>query len=657
MAADESVPNAGAQVGRYVLNRGLAQGALGPLYMAAREVGEGVHYGLARVVLLPEGLPAKDEQLLADAIWDSTHLTHGLVLRVVDVVTGKGWLALVHEHSEGSLIEYLQNISAEIRSPFPAKVASRIALDVIEGLEQSRDHCTGANKPWRPGGVAPGSLLLGPDGRVRALDGQIPATILRVPAMREKPGAATLAAPESFDDGKELTERSDVFSIGALLWELLTSKKLFDGQTSINLGSGFKVPKIAQSVPEGVKVPQGLIHAVHTALEAEPMKRQASLRELAVAIVMGVEEVATHEQVVSFADSLLLDPSSRDDEQPTVLVTALDIPPVTQEEPARATPAVEQAEATSTEASPLNHTPQPAASAAEVPLLDHAPQPAASAAEVPLLDHVPSPTASPAEVPLLDRAPSPAAGLAEVPLLDRAPSPAASPAEVPPLDREPSPSVVPAPARAETEVGSPKKRDKLDTLPGQGSLSQPFRLATDEAFVPLPAQRVHSIDSMPPAQREEPAPKSGAQPPSMRPSASASEIPDAPRRGMLQLSMGTLVLGFSTTVLAVILIMLVLQRSQGGVSKEPHASPTAAASEPAATSRREAASAPVDSVAPSALGNAKQSDAGLATDVIPKADNRKKAAKEKATKSSAPDDAPSDPKGQTPSKHYVPNEL
>jgi hypothetical protein len=305
---------------------------------------------------------------------------------------------------------------------------------------------------------------------------------------------------------------------------------------------------------------------------------------------------------------------------------------------------------------------------------------------VPLLEHAPSPAASPAEVPLLEHAPSPAASPAEVPLLEHAPSPAASPAEVPLLDHAPSPAVVPPPARAEPEAGLPKKRDKLDTLPGQGSEqpeaesrpstpapaslnsapsisqpppepSQPFRLVTDEAFVPLPAQRVHSIDSMRPPQQEESAPKSGARTSSVRPSESASEIPDAPRKGMLQLSMGTLVLGFSTTVLAVILIMLVLQRSQGGVSKESHASPTAAASEPVATSSREAASTPVDSFAPNALGNAKPSDAGLVADVIPKADSRKKAVKEKAAKSSAPDDAPSDSKGQTPSRHYVPNEL
>ena len=110
-------------------------------------------HGLARVVTLPPGLAGKDEQALADAIWDSTNLVHDLVLRVADVVTGKGWLTLIHEHSEGSLLEYLQRCAKEASSPFPAKVAARIVLDVVEGLEQSRDHCANANIPWRPGSV------------------------------------------------------------------------------------------------------------------------------------------------------------------------------------------------------------------------------------------------------------------------------------------------------------------------------------------------------------------------------------------------------------------------------------------------------------------------------------------------------------------------
>ena len=118
------------------------------------------------------------------------------------------------------------------------------------------------------------------------------------------------------DDARDPNERSDVFSIGVLLWELLTGKTLFGVTSSaLDLGHNFRFPKITHSTPEGTKVPQGLVHAVHTALEPEPLKRQASSRELAVAIVMGVEEVATYQQVIEFTDAIL-EPRLDGDSQP-----------------------------------------------------------------------------------------------------------------------------------------------------------------------------------------------------------------------------------------------------------------------------------------------------------------------------------------------------
>ena len=653
-------------------------------------------HGLARVVALPPGLPAKDEQTLADAIWDSTNLTHDLVLRVADVVTGKGWLTLVHEHSEGSLIDFLQRCIEELKSPYPAKVAARIALDVIEGLEQSRDHCAAAGIPWRPGSVAPGSLLLGRDGRIRALDGQITSAALRVPALRAQPGATAFAAPEMLDDSKEPSERSDVFSIGVLMWESLTGKTLFGEKcNALDLGHSFKVPKITQSVPEGVKVPQGLVHAVHTALEAEPLKRQASLRELAVAIVMGVEEVATYEQVIEFTNSIL---EPRPDERP-------EAPPPEQLLP--------------------QHTPAPPFAAAAVPDVEeshpHTPPTPMAAAAVPDAEgshpHTPP---TPMVVPETQEAVAPVAvapvsPAAEVPLLrtsplSERPPPPAPVAEAPPAQAAP---VAQEPIAESAEALQRPPREKLDTWPGQGSPppaeaaiagtpgsigahaaseaiapaltpspqpadsvaarvpsspapspqppSEPFRLVSDEPFVPLAALPVQPVGDTPSQARPSEAPAvtpSRPAPAQAWGDSTQSESPLAvPKKRTLQLSVGTLILGFSTTVLAVIVIMLVMMRSQGPVSKEAPRPPQPAASETPAP--RVGQPVEVANMGSPTVGNAVQSDAGVSMGTRP--DPHKRAAKDQGKspgKSTAPEAESGELKaGQPPSKHYIPNEL
>lgn len=656
MTVPESAPIAGSRVGRYVIIREVAQGTFGPLYIAEREVGDGVQHGLARVVTLPPGLPAQDEQTLADAIWDSTNLAHELVLRVADVVTGKGWLTLIHEHSEGSLLEFLQTCARESGAPFPAKVAARIALDVIEGLEQSRDHCASAGIPWRPGSVAPGSLLLGPDGRMRALDGQITAAALRVPALRAQPAAAAFAAPEMLDDAREPSERSDVFSIGVLLWELLTGRTLFGDQANaLDLGQKFKIPKITHSLPEGIKVPQGLVHAVHTALELEPLKRQASLRELAVAIVMGVEEVATYEQVIEFTDAIL-EPRSADDSQSDVDSLAQSLQ---QEMPVEQAP-VPQALPTEQFAVPeLAHaqpTPIP-----DVPLFNSAPAPVIPPIEQPRATPIPSePNAQGTVEPLL----APRDKLDTLPgqgsprPLDIELRQSASPAPTPAGIGDPAP--VPAVVEAQANLQSGPTASLQPT-------AQPFRLVSEEPepYVPLAALPVQAVGEEELQRAESPRPVPAR---NWDETNDPSQIPGLPKKRTLQLSMGTIIFGFSTTVLAVIVIMLALQHSSTTTSKptlkEAPTTSRASALESGSPTDLAAQQTEVSNTERATLDNGKESDAGMASPPGAKVDHHKRTARDQAKssgKSSATEDEPpagdSKAAGQSPNKHYIPNEL
>ncbi len=697
MTDTETVPTVGSRIGRYLILREVAQGTLGPLFIDEREVGEGVSYGLARVVVLPTELQAHEEQALADAIWDSTHLAHDLVLRVADVVTDKGSLTLIHEHSEGSLLEFLQTCAKDTKGAFPAKVASRIALDVIEGLEQSRDHCATAGIPWRPGSVSPCSLLLGPDGRVRAMDGQITAAALRVAAMRQRTGVAAYAAPEMFDDTREPSERSDVFAVGVLLWELLTGRSLFEEQgSSANLGHGFKIPKVTQSVPSGTKVPQGLVHTVHTALEADPLKRQSSLRELAVAIVMGVEDVSTYEQVLEFTDALLL-PASEQTAPPAAS------PPI----------AAAASDMSKSAAAPNIFTVE---SPGATSTITAEPAPAVAAA-----------ITSPAMVPT---AASPAAGATDssavVAAASQAPvAPSAEPQEEitseQPTITVDEPVTAPAtPVAAVADVAAAQTggyREKLGTLPGQGTHEKaespapsnavafevsrpierkevvqkavaanvpsvaadkvstevsrndaarsPFQLAHDEPIVPIAVKPVQVVGVAPASnlsQSTQSSPRISAKPISAAPQVELDDPAGIPAKRTVQLSMGTLVFGILTTVLAVIVIMLVLQRSPGKSAEMPAASANmvAPSAQPAEQHQVRALGAvPTDpavaaapaveatSVNPPAAGKADHHKHGAGTPGKPGG---------KAAEGDAPN-TDSKSAEQPTNRHYIPNEL
>ena len=80
--------------------------------------------------------------------------------------------------------------------------------------------------------------------------------------------------------GKELDARSDIFSFGALLYEMLAGRRAFSGETWADVASAI----IKEDPPELVAAPAGLARVVRHCLEKEPERRFQSARDLLFAV-------------------------------------------------------------------------------------------------------------------------------------------------------------------------------------------------------------------------------------------------------------------------------------------------------------------------------------------------------------------------------------
>jgi hypothetical protein len=749
----EALPTAGSLVGRHLIVREIARGTVGPLYLARTQNNDQDTLGaidtLARVIPLPADLPAKDDQLIAEAIWDSANVGHDMVLRVADVVAGKGWVTLVHDHHLGSLLGSMQRRAGDLGSGFPSEVAARIALDVLEGLEQSRGLCESNRIPWRPGSIAIGSLYLCGDGRTRALDGQVMAAVMRSAHMRALFGTAASVAPEMLDANREPDERTDVFAVGAVLWELLTGREM-------KLVPEVPIANVVLSVPRGTQVPQGLVYALQRAVELDPAQRQSTLRELAVELVMGAEKVATYEQVIEFASTLLPYEAAFQSMPPDAgraEAASAPMPALEQSEPRFASPLVAPAAAAASTATPAQKpepSPQSSPKSHAAAAWDWSPPPkatpvitsAAAARLVPssIAPATPTPatpapaTPAPAEVSAAAATPAPAA---VVPTTDDIKPAAAAGSVESALDSASNPKG----ARLEQiswpdEDGSPNalanavvepakksngakpagiSRDQLDTMSGPGTSgglevakgSKPsdgdpgvavspvieIRQGPSSARQPEPVAKLARRDSgRPTATAKSTASAAGhgsTKTSSSRPrgaklgeattenSALSDEAldillgkrpkSDVTKKGGLQITPTTLILGFSTTVLAVILVMLLLQHQSRPaaptampvppvvtrpVEQTVAASPAETAGQPADRGSIQQAAAPVGKPAEAAPTNP--------TDV--KVDRRKqrpaKSGANAATKAGVTvDEAASDDSKAKKPKTYVPNDL
>jgi len=295
-------PMAGRLVGHHEILREITNGTSCPIYLAHSQKCDGsvgsTADKLVRLIPLAEQVSRLEQQIIVDAIWDSTIFDHDLALQVVDIVSGSGAMVLVHDYRAGTPLALVHRNACDAGQRIPVEIALRIALDLVEGIESSRELCETRGVPWRPGCVSMQSLYLCDDGRTRALDGTAMGAVLRSPCMRDFLSNSLSIAPELFDDVHVPDERTDVFAVAMVLAELLA-----DRDWSLERGSS--VAGVVTAAAVGAHISHGLVRVLCQALDAAASNRQSTLQGLAAEVVIGAGRVATHAEVASFVSLLL----------------------------------------------------------------------------------------------------------------------------------------------------------------------------------------------------------------------------------------------------------------------------------------------------------------------------------------------------------------
>lgn len=115
-------------------------------------------------------------------------------------------------------------------------------------------------------------------------------------------GTATYISPEAAS-GEDTDQRSDIYSLGVLTYQLLTGELPFDGSTAgaVLMQHVHREPPLLQTKGRGAEVPDDLARVVMRALSKDPDARQQSLAELLDALA----EAATHAGLLKDARALL----------------------------------------------------------------------------------------------------------------------------------------------------------------------------------------------------------------------------------------------------------------------------------------------------------------------------------------------------------------
>ncbi|MHB2153967.1 protein kinase domain-containing protein [Calditrichota bacterium GD2] len=201
----------------------------------------------------------------------SASFHHENLVAIYDFIYSNRNYYLVMEHVDG---EDLQTIIEHL-APISANIAMLIALGIARGLEYTHTR----NIIHRD--IKPSNILLSYDGNVKIIDFGIARDDLstRLTLTGMIVGTPAYMSPEQAN-GDALTAQSDLFSLGVLLYEMVTGLKPFDGNNQSEVLN--KIVRGKYLAPERINpaIPRKLRRIIKKCLQHSPARRYQSATEL-----------------------------------------------------------------------------------------------------------------------------------------------------------------------------------------------------------------------------------------------------------------------------------------------------------------------------------------------------------------------------------------
>src|SRR5690606_8728342 len=139
------------------------------------------------------------------------------------------------------------------------------ALDVLAAVSAVREASAELGLAHCHGGLGPDTVLVGTDGVSRVVNPLVAGIATAYEAFRLRPERASYVSPEQWR-GDEADERTDVYAVGCMLWELLANRRLHvtSPATIQRMVLEGQLPQLREQERDGLDAP--LRRAVEAAL-------------------------------------------------------------------------------------------------------------------------------------------------------------------------------------------------------------------------------------------------------------------------------------------------------------------------------------------------------------------------------------------------------
>ncbi|MGB7294581.1 MAG: protein kinase, partial [Candidatus Aminicenantales bacterium] len=278
---------------RYEIIEELGKGGMGRVYKVLdNEIGEKVALKLLNHEIAAE---SKTIERFRNELKTSRQISHKNVCRMYHLSKEEGAPYIIMEYVRGEDLKSMIRMMGRLS---PGQTVS-IAKQVCEGLNEA--HRLGVVHR----DLKPQNIMIDRNGDVKIMDFGIARTLQAKGITGEGVmiGTPEYMSPEQAE-GKEADERADIYALGIVLFEMLTGRVPFEGETALSVALKHKTEAPPDPRKINSQVPDDLARLILRCLEKEKVKRFQSAHQLLEELARIEKGIPTGEKALPIKKSL-----------------------------------------------------------------------------------------------------------------------------------------------------------------------------------------------------------------------------------------------------------------------------------------------------------------------------------------------------------------